>query len=366
MTIPKNEPTKSIDEANQASAPQGPVDPDLTSPKEELEALLNEVERPDLEVRSFEATLDAWIANKTIKPGQLKMLSVASASELAYFKTVWAGTAPKHRQSRIQDLVDLAEADALMDFRPLFEGVLDDEIPEVRASAIEGLWEAEDRRFIDTFHRIVEIDTSDLVRASAARALGTFIQRAALGELPERRVAEAVDALLEVARDEREDPETRRRALAAVAYSEHEDLPALIEAACESDDRSVVAGALRAMGNSADESWSEKLVSYIDSHDSELRFEAVRSAGELEVEQAIPLLASLAAYESDRQIQRESIWALGEIGGKKARRVLDDLAGEIDEDSEDLMEVLEDAIGACELKAGEFSVGNWSDFDLDE
>jgi HEAT repeat protein len=148
--------------------------------------------------------------------------------------------------------------------------------------------------------------------------------------------------------------EVRRRALEAISNSSHEIVEAAINEAYLGSDQKMRVGALYAMGRSCDnERWSSYVLQEMQSVDPEMRFEAVRAAGELEIAEAIPVLARLVDG-NDREIKEIAIWSLGEIGGKKALKILTRLADEAEaEDTEDLLSVIEDAIGNASLVDGE-------------
>jgi HEAT repeat protein len=91
------------------------------------------------------------------------------------------------------------------------------------------------------------------------------------------------------------------------------------------------------------------VIEELESEDRELRFEAARAAGELSLEEAVPLLTEIA-YEDDVEIRDAAIWSLGEIGGREAMRVLNVLAEEAQEsDDDDLLGAVEDALAAASL-----------------
>jgi HEAT repeat protein len=94
-----------------------------------------------------------------------------------------------------------------------------------------------------------------------------------------------------------------------------------------------------------------------------MRYEAARAAGELEIEEAVPLLGRLI-LDDDREILEVVTWSLGEIGGKEAVRILEAMAETAEETDDDvLMEAIEDAIGNASLADGLF--GSY-DIDLDD
>jgi len=167
--------------------------------------------------------------------------------------------------------------------------------------------------------------------------------------------------LIEVAADEREDLEVRRRALESAGFADREDVQALIEYAIDTPERALRAGALRAMGHSADVVWEPDVLAWLDHAEPELRFEAARAAGELALASAVPQLARLIEDAADRAVQIEAIAALGEIGGAPAQRALERLAERIDPDeAEDLVAAIDDAISTAALADGVLAIGGLS------
>jgi HEAT repeat protein len=54
----------------------------------------------------------------------------------------------------------------------------------------------------------------------------------------------------------------------------------------------------------------------------ELRYEAARACGELQLSEAVAELEELAD-DADPEVQEAALWALGQIGGEKARKILE-------------------------------------------
>jgi HEAT repeat protein len=180
-----------------------------------------------------------------------------------------------------------------------------------------------------------------------------------LGALPELETIPAQDAVITLLNDEAEDVEVRRRALEAISNCRHEIVDDAIEEAYHSHDERMRASAVYAMGRTYDSRWESIVLREVDSSDPAIRYEAARSSGELGIEEAIPQLSRLSR-EDDREIQNVAIWSLGEIGGGQAMRYLSALAEEAEEsEDDDLMELIEDAIGSASL------AGDDIDFDFD-
>ena len=99
--------------------------------------------------------------------------------------------------------------------------------------------------------------------------------------------------------------------------------------------------------------WTPQIIAELSSDYSEMRYEAARAAGELELRPALPRLAELA-YDEDREIQEMAIWALGEIGGKEAARVLSHLEELADSTEDDeLADAVAEAQSAAALSGSE-------------
>jgi HEAT repeat protein len=173
-----------------------------------------------------------------------------------------------------------------------------------------------------------------------------------LGQLPEESTAPIVKYLLSVVRDRRADSEVRARALEAIGFSSSSAVPGEIRRAYKGDDGRMKTSAIFAMGVSGDDQWAEEIVYELEHGTSENRFEAARAAGELNLQEAVRPLATLV-FGDDSEIARESIWALGEIGGKEAVRVLEALLEQVEaSEDDDLADLVEDALDNANAAAG--------------
>ena len=307
---------------------------------------------------SLTARMDARTSEKI-----LFGLSGLSASDSDQFEAVWNQMDAGYRRRVLRDLLAFAEANIEMDYRQVGLVGLHDADAAVRETAIELLWEDESLEIMNHLIRIAAEDPSSSVRAAAATALGRFILLGELGDLPEQDTVAAQDIAIRLLQDQNEPVDVRRRALEAIANCSHPIVPGAIEAAYQSDEQLMRISAVYAIGRSCDERWENVVLEALESDDAEMRYEAARAAGELEIAEAVPLLGRLL-LDNDREILEVVVWSLGEIGGKEAVRILEALA-ETAEDSEDdvLMEAIEDAIGNASLADG--LLGTY-DFDLDE
>lgn len=273
--------------------------------------------------RSFDILLNALRENPEMPTqASLYTLSGLDADDAMRVRGIWPNLPVELRQRMITRLAELAEADFELDFGAVFRIGLEDENAEVRTTAIEGLWEDEDVRLIPPLASRLREDESIDVRAAAATSLGRFIL---LGELEKIRpdpMTVAYEALLAACRDMREHMEVRRRALESLAYVGNETVAALIREAYTATPEKVRVSAVFAMGRSADACWAREVRQELFSPNPELRYEAARACGELQLSEAVAELEELTD-DADPEVQEAALWALGQIGGDKARRILE-------------------------------------------
>lgn len=249
-------------------------------------------------------------------------LTSLGQEERAHFREVWSHVGLEQKRRILQALIQITEASFSVDFGAVFRLCLDDEDAGVRALAINGLWEDHDWNLAFMFTRLLREDPAAEVRAAAATALGQFVLEGELQDHAQTKAARVREALLEVMDASCEPPEVRRRALESLAYAGDSRVVALIEAAYYDEEAAMRVSAVFAMGRSADPVWAPVVVQELRSSDSEMRYEATRACGELELGQAVPLLGELT-QDLEREVQETAIWALGQIGGGEARRILE-------------------------------------------
>ena len=323
----------------------------------ELEDSEGVQEKPDLKttLRTLESNVDGSL-NATIFYG----LSGLTTEDLLHFGEVWTGLPDAYRAKLLHQLVDVSETNFELDYRALGFYALRDDFPEARMAAIDLLWEDESLELMDRLIEMAQWDESTDVRAQAASALGRFILLGELGDLPETETIRAQDAVVNLLTNPDEDVDVRRRSLEAIANCSHDIVPEAIEDAYNSDDSSMQASAIFAMGKSCDERWGDTVLRAFESDDPTLQYEAARASGELGLDEAIPILARFA-MGNDREIKEVSIWSLGEIGGGAVLKILGLLAETAEEAGDDeLMDAIEEAMSSASL------AGSDLDFDFDD
>lgn len=262
-------------------------------------------------------------AHEVPESRDLRGLSGLSEPGVQRLARLWPDLSAEVRRNLIQKLCDMAEADFVLDFSAVFRFALDDDIPPVRAGSIEGLWEVEDIRLIKQFAQMLAHDPALVVRVAAAQALARFVLLGELRRIPPRSFEIARTALLRAHHDSDEDLEVQRRALESLAYTGLDGVPELIGAAYEHEDERMRISAVFSMGRSADKRWTPIVQPELHNPQPEMRYEATRACGELEATEAVPTLVELTE-DVDQEVQEMALWSLGQIGGRVARRTLND------------------------------------------
>jgi HEAT repeat protein len=284
---------------------------------------------------------------------ELRQLNDIGREACAEFWTAWQTISPERRREIAVALAELGEENAEFDFRDIFSTVLADSDAGVRAAAVAGLWEDERLSTLRLLMPMLADDPDDAVRAAVALALGRFAYRASLDELPAKDAVAVRHTLLASASNLDLPDELRRRSIESLGYFEGDDVTGLIGQAYISGRRQLKESALVAMGHNLDQRWLRVFDVELQSAEPALRYEAARAAGEFgsEARALVPRLLQLAEGD-DTEVALAAIWALGQIGGDAARRMLKRLANS---DEPLIQEAADEAL--AELQLGDDSLG---------
>ena len=251
----------------------------------------------------------------------LARLSDLTPEEVQQFVAVWKGVGPARRHNVVSRLVELAEDNAELDYTSVFKTCLEDDHDAVRESAVNGLWEFEDRSMITCFSKLIINDKSPGVRTAAAVGLGKFARLFQDGKLLSRDGDRIRDVLEKVLQNTSETWDVRRRALEAVAVFNSPRIKEFITWAYASNELKLKCSAIYAMGRTGEASWLPTVVKELESASPALRFEAANALGEMAEEESAPHLLPLL-QDDDQQVVLATVRALGEVGGPIARRAL--------------------------------------------
>lgn len=257
----------------------------------------------------------------------LKPFSDLDPGSVPCLQETWRQIPSDRRIEVVKALLQLSEENIDNDFRQMFLMCLDDPDPSVRSIAIDGLWEDERPR---TLRRLLQLssDPSRKVRVAVMLALSHFAYRAVVGDLAEEQSSELYRVLLEIVSDIDQPLEVRRRALESLGYfGESSEVHTEIGRAYRHTDQLMRESALVAMGRSMHPDWFSYIEKELHSNSPALRYEAARAVGELAEEgrELVPSLLPLIEDE-DNEVLQAAIWALGQVGGSHAHRLLHRIA----------------------------------------
>lgn len=287
--------------------------------------------------------------NRTIATSRLYALSDLAGERLRLFLDAWEGYPAARRRGLMQALVELAEASFEVNFDAIYRHGLEDPDNEVRAMAVDGLWEDEDPGLIGPLLGLLRGDPAAVVRAAAAAGLGRFVLAGELEELEAPIASRIVTELLRCFHLAGESTEVRRRAVESVSYACSPEVSEALELAYYDDDEKMHASAVFGMGRSCDRRWRAIVLKELESPSTEMRYEAARASGELGLRQAVVALAALID-DADVQVREAAIWSLGQIGGPDAKRILTEAYEDADEE---MASALDEALAEQALQEGE-------------
>ena len=271
---------------------------------------------------TFIEKLNNLAQGKAPTAASLTFLSDLSSEDRTSFRQAWPALPVDRRRHIVQTLVTMAEDNIELYFRPVFLVALEDEDPEVRLAAIEGLFEDNSTLALDMLVRILGSDPDEGVREAAASSLGRFTYLAQCDKLGNGGDAGKLrDALVQSARNANEDGDVRRRAIESLGYLNGDaEVQELIGDAYRQGGRQAES-ALFAMGRNMDQRWEQTILDELESHQPAMRYEAARAAGEMALEDSLSYLVRMVD-DSDTEVRLAAVWALGQIGGKPAAQAL--------------------------------------------
>ena len=291
-----------------------------------------------MDTESIQALLDD---NNEFPNRLLYKLSDLEAENLSEFISLWDKLPENKRYTLISNLEQLANEDTLLSFEAISRIALQDKSPRVRYIAIRSLSTYDlSVDLIPILANILTTDADSQVRSISAHILGEFVYLGEIDSIPLSKLREIEDILFNAIKTDN-NPIVRMKAMEALGYSSREEITGIIQTAYDSGDSDWVASALLAMGRSYNNAWNSHVINELTNDNERIRCEAIKSAGELEIEDAIPQLLE-ALDDPSEEIRSASIWALSQIGGEGVFERLSQMLDDVEEDDE--IELLENAL----------------------
>lgn len=268
---------------------------------------------------AFERAFDGLRSEGELSPSILRSLSDLDTASAEDLSRRWPTLSASRRLEAVSLAGRLADEHIELNFDRLNLIGVEDPDPLVRRQAVANLWESEDPSLASRFLALLQRDPEVAVQAEAARALGRFVLQMEETEADAAERSGLEEALL--AASAHDDDQLRFPAIESLGFSSRAEVPGVIERLYASGGDDARRSALVAMGRSGDRRWRTTVEAELRSPSPGLRREAARAAGELELHSAVPELIELLEDVS-LDVALQTIWALGQIGGKTAERAL--------------------------------------------
>lgn len=258
---------------------------------------------------------------QAIRPNTLSPLSGLSPADVGLLSTIWVKIKRVRRLELLNSMVGLTEESIDLNFSSIFKFALTDDSPDVRKTAVSGLWECQERSLLAIFINLLQNDTSEEVRAAVALGLRKFVVLAESKKLLTKDTERIRESLLNVVNSTTESLDVKRRAIEALSPFSDPFIKELIRWAYSHDNPKMRESAVYAMGYNADPEWIPLILKEITNKDPAMRYEAACASGKMGEEIVVPHLVTLLK-DDDLQVSLSAITALGSIGGSIAKRVL--------------------------------------------
>ncbi|MFN2304776.1 MAG: HEAT repeat domain-containing protein, partial [Anaerolineales bacterium] len=243
---------------------------------------------------------------------------------------------------------------------------LSDPDPIARDTAIRLLWQSENEQLVPSLLNLLQEDPEAIVRAAAATSLGNFVYHGELDEIKESIYENIIQTLMDVHIGP-EDVLVRRRALESLGFASHPDIAGFIQTAYDTNDEEWLQSALFAMGRTCNRNWAKSILRMFAHPDPEVRYEAVRAAGELEIVDARESLFDLLEEGTeDDDLYYAAIWSLTKIGGPGVRELIEAALNEAEDEEE--IDFLEEALENLDFteQVQHFDLMNFDEDELED
>lgn len=267
----------------------------------------------------FERVLEVLVRGDQPSAEELSGLTHLLPEQRARLHDPWACLSTDDKLGSLVRLHQLESEDFRLDFSEFYRLGMEDPEPLVRRAAILSIVEDRSVWLEERLLSLLRDDTDVSVRAASATALGPFALAGELGETSMERAERVRAGLLAAAQGADQPKNVQREALASLGYFSDAVVQNLVGIAYGEDELRVAA--IQAMGNSADEAWTDWLIRDLSSADELIREAAALASGSIEDERAVPALADLVD-DPVTSVRLAAIQALGEIGGEEAREAL--------------------------------------------
>ena len=278
-----------------------------------------------------------------------RMLSDLSAERTAKLRSVLTEMSADTRRTFFSGMHETFPIAFEYNFAPIAEIGLDDPDGDIRAMSINTLSLEDSREIGSRVLRSAEEDPAERAQIAAIDVLGQYMLSEVLDEpipVAGDKLHKALERLIE-----HKTPAIRRAAIISYAVSETKRVNELISGYLAGNDRDELVTALRAVSLSMNESFAKSVLELINHDDDDVRLEAIRAAGVLQLKEALPALYEiLSRFDSiTPELLVTAANATAEIGDESSIDVLETLGEAVVDMDEEVTEAIDDAIDTLNM-----------------
>lgn len=280
----------------------------------------------------------------TLSSKQIMRLSGLYPHELQLMQQNWDKFHPQRKIGVLEDMELLTEDYPGVDFSDIFMLGLDDKQDQVVIISIRGLWDEEKPSIANKALALLQATPEPSLHVALAiiSLLGEFIVLAELNKISNNLGNEIKNILLKIYHHSNHESLRQRAFEVLSAATELDlDLTEAIDKAIHDYNDDWVRSALIAIGKSGKTHWNDYVFDNLDSPIEDIRIEAIRAAGDLELQDALSELYA-ATKEGIKEIRMASAWALSNFSDKNIHSTLEEMLENAEDEEEEAL--IEDAI----------------------
>ncbi|MBQ6509690.1 MAG: HEAT repeat domain-containing protein [Flexilinea sp.] len=278
-----------------------------------------------------------------------RMLSDLTAEKTAQLKPVLAALDRKKKAAFFRCMDVCNSENFIYDFSPIAMIGLDDPDGEVRRASINILGLEDSREIGSRMLDLALNDPYEEAQIAAIRVLGEYMYEADIENaipVSKKKLRETLAALLDS-----EKKAVRRAAVVAYALSNDERVRTIISGYLAGNDPEELNAALTAVHLSMSEEWNDSVLELISHDDDDVRCSAFRTAGTLQLKEALPELYEVIA-DFDRvppHVLLAAAEAVAEIGYEDSLDVLETLGEAAVDLDHEIAEAIDDCIDTLNM-----------------
>ena len=288
------------------------------------------------------------------KPGDVfdkyaRMLSDLSLEKAERLRGVLADL-PKEQRTAFYRAMDETSLNSFeYNYAPIAEFGMEDPEGEVRRASIHVLGLEDSRGIGARLLKAAQDDPYDPARIAAIEVLGQYMFEAEL----DNRIPVSKNLLTETLENliEHKNQAIRRAAVVAFAISESKRVKEIISGYLAGNNKEELIAGLSAVRHAMGEDWDDTVLELIRDEDEDVSREAVRTAGELRLKEALPALYEILS-RFDRispEMLVAAAEAVAEIGDEDSLDVLETLGEAVVDMDDEITEAVDDAIDTLNM-----------------